>query len=326
MKKTSQRVLFVYYTMQSFVKKDLEILQKHFDVKTVKWRGKKSILKVFKGILKSDITFSWFAADHAFVTVLFSKLFRKKSIVIVGGVDAAYVPELNYGRFTLGWHKKKMTKFALKHATKVLVVDPSLKEDAMKNAKVNGKNIEYLPTGYNSEYWKAKYEKENIVLTVGGVTETIVKRKGFFTFVKAAKYIPNVKFVLVGKHIDDSVNELKKIAPSNVEFTGFVSDEELLKWYQKAKVYCQLSRYEGLPNALCEAMLCECVPIGTKYCGIPTGIGDTGFYVPYGDEKETADAIKKALDNLELGKKARDRIKKEFSFERREQGLIREIK
>lgn len=35
-----------------------------------------------------------------------------------------------------------------------------------------------------------------------------------------------------------------------IEFTGFVSDKELLDWYQRAKVYCQLSRYEGLPNAL----------------------------------------------------------------------------
>jgi len=42
-------------------------------------------------------------------------------------------------------------------------------------------------------------------------------------------------------------------------------------------------------------MLCECVPIGTEYCGIPVAKGDTGFYVPYGDVEATAEAIKKAL-------------------------------
>ena len=47
------------------------------------------------------------------------------------------------------------------------------------------------------------------------------------------------------------------------------------------------TKYERLPNALhCEAMLCECVPVGTRYCGIPTAIGDTGLYVPYGDSKD----------------------------------------
>ena len=120
---------------------------------------------------------------------------------------------------------------------------------------------------------------------------------------------------IVGKFIDDSVEMLRKIAPKNVEFTGFVPDEELLRWYQRAKVYCQLSRYEGLPNALCEAMLCECVPVGTKYCGIPTAIGDTGFYADFGDVNGTAEAIKKALSNQNLGKKARDRIKTNFPEE-----------
>jgi glycosyltransferase involved in cell wall biosynthesis len=52
---------------------------------------------------------------------------------------------------------------------------------------------------------------------------------------------------------------------------------------------------EGLPNALCEAMLCGCVPVGTKRNGIPTAIGDCGFYVPYDDPKAAAEAIKKRL-------------------------------
>ena len=86
-----------------------------------------------------------------------------------------------------------------------------------------------------------------------------------------------MKFVVVGPHHDNSIRKLKSIASGNVKFTGFVPDEELIKYYQKAKVYCQLSRYEGLLNALCEAMLCACVPVGTRYCGIPPAIGDTGM-------------------------------------------------
>ena len=73
-------------------------------------------------------------------------------------------------------------------------------------------------------------------------------------------------------------------------------------------------------------MLCECVPVGTKYCGIPTAIGDCGFYVPYGDPEATADAIKDALNSPEeLGKKARKRIKNTFPLEKRERGLIQAI-
>ena len=74
-------------------------------------------------------------------------------------------------------------------------------------------------------------------------------------------------------------------------------------------------------------MLCECIPVGTKCYGIATAIGDAGFYVPYGDPKATADAIKKGLAATdELGKKARERIKTMFPVEKREKELIKIIR
>ncbi len=322
----SVKICFIGQTSQSFIKRDYEILSKSFDVEVIEPpRDKGEWLKypgrVKKLVKKSDVVFGWFAGWHTLPGVYYAKRYRKKSIIVVGGYDAAYVPEINYGAFTNIKERTAVT-YIFKNATKILVVDPSLKEDIVKNAKVKGENIEYLPTGYDPDYWRPKGKKEKIVLTVGIVKERVVKRKGFETFVRAARYFPDVKFVLVGKHVDESINYLKKIASPNVIFTGFVPDEELLRWYQRAKVYCQLSRYEGLPNALCEAMLCECIPVGTKYNGIPRAIGDTGFYVPYGDVEATVKAIEKALEALEAqGKKARERIMKLFPLERRKMKL-----
>jgi glycosyltransferase involved in cell wall biosynthesis len=68
-------------------------------------------------------------------------------------------------------------------------------------------------------------------------------------------------------------------------------------------------------------MLCECVPVGTKVSGIPTAIGDTGFYAPVGDPKGAADAIRQALRS-DAGKAARARIMSEFSVEKREKAII----
>jgi glycosyltransferase involved in cell wall biosynthesis len=154
----------------------------------------------------------------------------------------------------------------------------------------------------------------------------VVKRKGLDTFVKAASYVPEAKFALIGKPHDDAIEALKRHAPNNVEFTGYLSNDDLLGYLQRAKVYCQLSAYEGLPNALCEAMLCECIPVGTKRKGIPTAIGDTGFYVEYKDAAATAKVIKRALTSpVELGQNARERIKNLFPIERRELGLVKAI-
>ena len=229
-------------------------------------------MRVIRYILRTDLSFIWFAGGHAARVVFLSKRFRKKSIVVVGGYEVAKVPEINYG-LMLNPKSDRRVKYVLENTDLVLTVDESSKKDAINNARVNGENILAVPTGYDYEKFKAKGEKEDLILTVAYVNKGTIKRKGLETFVEAAKYLPNLKFVVVGPHYDNSIRKLKSIASGNVKFTGFVPDEELIKYYQKAKVYCQLSRYEGLPNALCEAMLCECVPVGTRYCGIPTAIG-----------------------------------------------------
>ena len=321
------KIAFFGKLSKRFINIDYDILSKYFDVRVIEPpRNRREWIsypkKVKKLVRESDMVFGWFAGWHTAPAVHYAEKYSKPSVIVVGGYDAAYVPEIDFGAFT-NIKEKIPAKYIYKNATKILVVDLSLKADIIKNAKVNGSNIDYLPTGYDSNYWKPGGKKEKIVLTVGIIREAVVKRKGFETFVKAARYLPDVKFVLVGKHADKSIDYLKKIASNNVEFPGFVSDDELLKYYQRAKVYCQLSRYEGLPNALCEAMLCGCIPVGTRYCGIPTAIGDTGFYVPYGDEKATAEAIKKALAAPEeMRKKARERIKNLFPIEKREKKLV----
>jgi glycosyltransferase involved in cell wall biosynthesis len=328
------KVCFIGDLSTTFIRRDYEILQKYSDVDLIEPPRKKSEWLLYplflrKKVKQCDIIFCWFAGWHSAFAVLISRRLKKKSIVVAGGYDCACVPEIGYGAFSKGrfWKEGLAAKYVFNNLDKALVVDLSLKDDIVKNAGVEGGNIDYLPTGYDPNYWRPKGKKEDIVLTVGTVSEPVIKRKGFETFVKAAKYLPDVEFVLVGKHADGSISRLESIAPSNVKFTGFVPDEELLKWYQKAKVYCQLSRYEGLTNALCEAMLCECIPVGTEYCGIPTAIGDTGFYVPYGDPKATAEAIRKALNAPdELRKDVRERIAKIFSLERREEELIKLIR
>ena len=318
------KILYICFNYESFVKKDVDMLKKKIDVKFLLYKGIKHIVsflpKLFVEILRSDVIISRFASTHAFFAVLFSKILQKKSVVILGGFDVANVPEINYG-FAKSWITKVMLKFTLNYADKVLPVAEALKQDAIKNLGVRGDNFHVVHNGYEAEKWKPSGEKENIVLTAcGDLTELVIKRKGIETFINAAKYVPDARFIVIGRRTDES-KELEKKAPKNVMFIDFMPQEELLKYYQKAKVYCQLSRYEGHPNALSEAMLCECVPVGTKYGGIPEVIGDTGFYVPYGDAKATAEAIKKAL-NSDKGKKARKRIKTLFPLERREATLF----
>ena len=318
-----QKILFICPYFSPFIQKDLDLLRRHFDVKVGHYTGLGSIPKILKAVLWSDITFSWFADIHAFWAVLFSKIFNKKSIVVVGGYEVAKVPEINYG-LMLNPKSARRVKYVLENADKVLAVSEFNKREILKcmNEKENEKvKLIYHGVDYNKFTSQGEKKDNRLVISVGYVKNSNLKRKGLETFVRAAKFLPNVEFVLIGKHIDDSIRYLKSIAPVNVKFTGFVSEDDLLKYYQRAKVYVQVSAHEGFGLSLAEAMLCECVPVVTNKGAIPEVVGDAGFYVPYGNPKATAEAIKEAL-NTDKGKEARERIKKMFPIERREKELI----
>lgn len=320
------KVLFMYWSPSTFIQRDLNILRKHFEVRVLGRANIKSPifwLKAFIGILWADVTFSWFANPPALVTVLLSKIFKKRSIVVVGGYEVAKELEIDYGGM-LRWWSASMVKFILENANRVLTVDDGLKKDAIRNAGVSGENIQTVPMGYDHRKFKLIRKKKELVITVAtGKEWGRVRLKGIDTFVHAAKHLPNVKFLVVG--IEGYAQEkLESMSPLNVKFVKWTPQDELVKYYQEAKVYCQLSKREGLPNALCEAMLCGCVPVGTDVQGVRTAIGETGFYVPYGDSEAAARVIKKALRS-DKGKVARERINNNFPIERRERELVHMI-
>jgi len=170
-------------------------------------------------------------------------------------------------------------------------------------------------------------QKENFILSVGACEdEWRMIKKGFDKLIEAAQLLPLIQFKLIGIK-QELLDKIKNDIPQNVEAIPFVERDELLRYYQRAKVYCQVSFHEGLPNSLCEAMLCGCIPVGTDRGGIPTGIGDAGIVVPYGDVKTLADALTKATElPEEIGKKARRRIVDNFPGERRHRELTSIIK
>ena len=320
------KILFISAVpITDFLKSDLELLKRHFNVKVIKWgslKNPKFLLKMIKGVLWADLTFSWFAGTHAFLAVRLSKIFRKKAIVVVGGYEVAKVPEIGYGAM-LNPRSARKVKYVLENANKVLAVSEFNKKEILKYT--NPKNVELVYNGVDYDKFKPKGEKGDLVTTVGYITNAVIKRKGFDAFVEAAKYLPEIKFMLIGKHVDNSIEYLKSMTSSNVEFTGFVSDGELMEWYQKAKVYCQLSLYESFGMALAESMCCECAPVVINNAALPEVVGDTGLYVPYNDPKATAEAIKKALKSNK-GKEARERIKNMFPIEKREERLVEIIR
>jgi len=328
----STRILFVKPLGGKFVDIDMGIFAKHFRVQVVNavWREKWPLslvlvpLRILRGTLRADVTFSWFVGAHAFFQVLWSRLLGRKSIVIMGGYEVLRVAGNRYG-LSHGGVFSRMARYTLNHADLILTVDDSLKIMAIENLGANGSNIRTVPTGYDYNEFRPAGDKKDLALTIGFSKNLWRNRsKGIDFFAECARAFPDLDFLIIGVE-EEAYQDLSDRKIKNLHLLGPLPQSALLPYLQKAKVYCQLSLHEGLPNALCEAMLCECVPVGTKICGIPTAIGDTGFYAEVGDLKTSIDAIKKALTSNN-GAAARERIRTLFPHERREREIVQAVK
>ncbi len=314
------RVALVASADSSFVQTDRRILSERFLVRDVLWQGKRSIPRLIWSIVRSDVAFSWFAADHAYGACRIARLTGRKAAVVVGGVDAAKRPDLGYG-IHLDPRRGARSRYALAHSNRVLVVDDFLREEILRNTGIQRPEILTVPLGFDTERFRPDGGPRTSILTVGIVDDANLRRKGLETFVAAARDLPEWPFVLVGGRANAATEWLRAASPPNLSILGRLSDEELLEQFRRARVYVQVSEYEGLPTALGEAMACGCVPVGTRVAGIPTLIGDTGLYVPTRDPRATAEAVRHAYTEGD-GAAARARIVELFPLDRRRRALF----
>jgi glycosyltransferase involved in cell wall biosynthesis len=314
--------LFLFAPFKApFIEIDVKILTEFVTVNVTISNGFSALYAIFKNIIVNDIIYFWFGSVYAGFGVVLSKLFRKRSIVIIGGIDAVSEPDFDYGIWLNPW-KAFFLKKTLRFADFILVVAPNLKYNLMNFINYSGRNIFYLPTGYDTEYWKPAGKKEKFILSIGACDSIKkFKKKGFDILVEAAYLLPESKIIIIGVK-SFVIEEMGLEFPDNLQFIDYLPQNQLLPYYQRAKVFCQPSRSEGMPNTLCEAMACGCIPVGSDKDGIPVAMGDCGYIVPAEDIGALSATLKRALlDNVSKGLKARHRIVDKFPYDKRRLGL-----
>lgn len=323
-------------TPEPYVTKDVRLLEDDFRVTHIEVEYNRRLGTLLKDgigfsrmvaeLLRADVAYFWFANLHAYVGVRVAELVGTPTVVTVGGFEVAHVPQFDYGGL-LDETDARRIRYVLERADAVLVVDDGLKRDAERNLGVSGSHIRTVPTGYDPDRFKPDPAGEReLVLTVAAESKwNRARLKGLDTFVTAAEGFENTEFVVVGVS-GDAHDRLRDLAPPNVTLVKPVPQDELVAWYQRARVYCQLSFREGLPNSLCEAMLCGCTPVGADVQGIRTAIGDAGTLVPFGDVDATRETIREALGSDARGDEARARIVDRFHVEQRRERLASELR
>lgn len=324
-------ILFVYpksLGLRSYIKKDLDILTSKHEVTLYPFdRLRFEIPTLAYKVLKSELVFNWFCGLHALVANLFSKILLKPSITVVGGYEVAKLPENDYGQFANNRHRF-ITIWGLKLSDIVLNVSRYSQKSTIANARISADKCKVIYHGFSEDVFFRNHniKKKDIVLTIAYINNVTLVRKGIELFVKSAKFLPDIEFMLVGPDLDGTVDRLKKISTPNVRFAGGLFGHELANACNQAKVYVQLSCHESFGCSVAEAMLCGCVPVVANNSALPEVVGDTGFFMENRTPEEIAQKIKLVLETFHAKEhEAITRIKTKFPLNLRKKMLLESI-
>lgn len=341
--KKRKKVLLIIPFINQFIQKDIDFLESEFSltISNQNWKIKPLvplflIYQLFQMIFKvpsTDKVIIQFGGFWSLLPSIVGRLFKKPVAIILHGTDCASIPNLNYGSL-----RKKLLKricqISYKKASILFPVSDSLIQSKNEyNSSYSNQGIKYhfpnlntpflvIPNGLDETFWNCEsssIKDENKCIAV--FTKSQFYLKGGDLIIELAKHFPEIKFQIVG--IDD--NDNLHSAPDNVAFSGRLNHIELRKAYREAQFHFQLSLFEGFGLSLCEAMLCECIPIGSSVNMIPQIIGDTGFILNQKKIDLLIDIMKKAIattNKEDLGKKARQRIVENFNESIRRELLI----
>ncbi|MFT4678271.1 MAG: glycosyltransferase involved in cell wall biosynthesis [Litorivivens sp.] len=334
-------LLMVFDQDSTFVRRDVRILSEDYEVvdyhfaNKPKWKALLSLVHLFFYIVlnrkfKTVVTQS--AGYLSFAPALLGKLGLLKCAIVVIGTDGAKLPEINYGHF-VRQPLATFTSASLKMAQLILPVHKSLEQHDYVYDDVKFKQqgfrsfcgtiitpVQEVVNGYDYLKFEKTIEwkdRKRTFLTVAAqLNHVAFKRKGMDLIFQLAELHPEHDFTVVSSLPSDI------LVPTNVQVLGNVPQDELVSFYNQHKYYFQLSMFEGFPNALCEAMLCGCVPIGSMVAAIPEIIAEEGYVLERKDLDLLSALIQKANGEE---KNPREQIKGNFPIERRSKELLHEI-
>ena len=319
------RILYVHSRKASFVAIDREILAERYEVDDYYQPGRvPNPVRLIPAVLRADLVFGWFASWHTFLPITLAWLLRKPSVQIVGGFDTANMPDIGYG-YQQGGLRRWASRWIMRRASRLITNSEYSRREIAANTPIPPEAVTVVHHGVPDPFGPLdeNREREPLALTVGHLVSTTLMQKGHRPFVEAARHLPEVRFVFVGKWHDDAIEELRSVASPNVEFTGWLSDEDLERLYARSSVYVQASRHEGFGLAVAEAMLAGCVPVVMNVTAMPEVVGDAGVQISSQDPAAVAAGVRRALElGPEAHRRARDRILTEFPIEIRRQGIL----
>jgi glycosyltransferase involved in cell wall biosynthesis len=296
----------------SFMRDDLRIIHQFVEAATLElgksrfsggglWRGVRAAVKLGRyvySLLRDNrrAVIFWFASkNYAPVMAMVARLLGRKVVVITGGKDAVYVPDLDWGDLKTRWDRFRFRRL-MRWSDLVLPFSESAQRLIVKDYSPRHIRTAYPAIDERFFAPTGAPRVPRVVTCCYEYSRQHIIQKGLDQFVAAAEQMPEVQFVLVGNPVDEAARAFAAAVPSNVSVMPRIAGRTGYRDFLAAsQVYAQFSAHEGFGVSVAESMACGCIPVVSDRYSLPEVVGDAGFVVPYGNRDEVVEAIRNAL-------------------------------
>lgn len=239
------------------------------------------------------------------------------TLLALMGVDIPVISSVRNDPAYSNLRKKITRKILLPRSAHVVVQTQQIKEFFSKNIQkkttviYNPVNEKVFETSYDDDNvddnpgLKIKDKRLNRIISVGRLYPQKDQKTMIEAFTKVSERFPGWKLVIFGegpqrRALETMIQDPRFKIQDKVSLPG--RSENIIDELKKSKVFCLSSIYEGMSNALVEA-ICVGLPIvTTKVSGTEELIkdGENGFIVNIGDKEAMANALIKIIDDENL--------------------------
>ncbi len=207
----------------------------------------------------------------------------------------------------------------LRWSDELFVISESVKNDLIKYLNFSPENIKVIWGAVDDRYRikEISNSEKTILFDKFGITKSFIMctggedgRKNIDGLIRAYSLMPDdiknsYQLVVVCKLSENGLKNLKAVANSrnvgnNVIFTNFVSDEELLEFYNLASLMAFPSKYEGFGLPIVEAWACGTPVLTADNSSLKEIGGDAVILVNADSDKSIADGMKKILTDEKI--------------------------
>lgn len=273
-----------------------------------------AFVKILKFIKKTNPDFIFSNLFFSNTLIRLSKIFYPSTKIII---REGNVPEEKSAAV-------KMVDFLLSFLThKIIVNAEAIKKSFSKF--LSAKKLIVIYNGVDETFFNCELRsahEQKIIISVA----SLHPKKGQAYLLEAVKILSekrnDFKFFLAGEGF--LREKLEKFVKENrlenfVEFLGGLGREDLKHWLCKADIFALSSLWEGLPNAMLEAMASGLPVVATSVGGVPEAIqnNQNGILAPTADSDALAEGLSKLLDDIALRRRLGENAKitaKKFSW------------